>query len=83
MNKYYETLGEVIRHLEEKYKENISNVSPIGYEQHGRIQGETFRAEIYRMHTGRYEVVDYKCCKAPFRPLSSHDLDINGECTGD
>jgi len=57
-NIYYKGLYAVRQYLEQKYKEEI-DIPAVNYECSELVRGTHFRASIYRMPSGNYEVVDY------------------------
>lgn len=65
-NMYFNSLGDVFVYLEQKYGEAIGIEQPqnVAYEKTEIIRGTKFRASVYRMASGRYEVVDYKIKEA-------------------
>jgi hypothetical protein len=56
---YFDCLFEVVEYLEQKYNEKIDHVNAIAYEKTEYIRGVSFWASVYRLPSGRYEVVDY------------------------
>jgi len=59
-NHYFETLAEIRQYLEKKYAVVIAEVIPaVNYETMESIRTDKFFANIYRMPSGRYELVDY------------------------
>ena len=58
-NIYYKTLSEIGRFLENKYNTEVI-LKHVDYEKMEIIKGDNFRASVYRMPSGNYELVDYK-----------------------
>ena len=59
MTIYYNLLSEIVEVLKNKYNEIVS-IPHVNYETSERVIGQNFYATIYRMPSGKYELVDYK-----------------------
>ena len=57
---YSSNLSDIINFLEKNYNETIENFPYIPYEENVVYYGINFKAIIYRLHLGTYEVTHYK-----------------------